>query len=212
MIRIKKFTFNPFQENSYLLINQQNECIVVDPGCFNSDEQKQLTKYIEQQNLKPTQLINTHFHIDHVLGNAFVAKEYNLAVTTFKSETNMVEMAIRSSELYGIPYQHSPEPSVFLKEGDIIEFGDSKFDVLHVPGHAPDHIVLISQHDKIMIGGDVLFKGSIGRTDLPGGNHHYLIENIQTKIFTLNEEIVVYSGHGPETTIAQEIRTNPFFS
>ena len=211
MIQIKKFTFNPFQENSYLLINEKKECLVVDPGCVNSAEEKELSDYIQEQRLTPTKLINTHFHIDHVLGNNYVSKTYNLPVTAYKSPVNMVEMAVRSSEMYGIPYKPSPEPTEFLKEGDTINFGDTVLNVLFVPGHAPDHIVLVSEKENVMIGGDVLFKGSIGRTDLPGGNHHDLIYNIERKIFTLPETIKVFSGHGPETTIGEEKRTNPFF-
>ena len=211
MIKIKKFAFNPFQENSYLLINDEKECIVVDPGCFNREEEAELSSYIETNNLKPTMLINTHAHIDHVLGNHFVANKYQLGLSIFQSEHPMLEMAIRSAEMYSIPYTPSPEPQYFLKEGDNIEFGDTSFDILHVPGHAPDHIVLISEEENIMIGGDVLFKQSIGRTDLPGGNHEDLIHNIKTKIFPLKESIVIYSGHGPETTVGDEKNNNPFF-
>jgi len=212
MIRIKKFTFNPFQENSYLLINERNECIVVDPGCFSVEEERELSSYIETNKLTPTKLVNTHFHIDHVLGNDFVAKKYNLEVTAYKSKIDMVEMAKRSAELYNIPYKESPEPSKLLNEGDVIKFGKSELQVIFVPGHAPDHIVLVCEEEDLMIGGDVLFKGSIGRTDLPGGNHQDLIQNIEQKVFTLKETIVVYSGHGLETTIGEEKRNNPFFT
>lgn len=212
MIQIKKFTFNPFQENSYLLINERNECIVVDPGCFSGEEERELSSYIETNKLTPTKLVNTHFHIDHVLGNDFVAKQYNLEVTAYKSKIDMVEMAKRSAELYNIPYKESPKPSKFLNEGDVIKFGKSELQVIFVPGHAPDHIVLVCEEEDLMIGGDVLFKGSIGRTDLPGGNHQDLIQNIERKVFTLKETIVVYSGHGTETTIGEEKRNNPFFT
>ncbi len=212
MIRIKKFTFNPFQENSYVLINDKNECIVVDPGCFNANEENELSNYIEVEGLTPIYLINTHFHFDHVLGNSFVAEKYNIPVTAFNSEIDMPAMAERSAELYGIPYKSSPKPTHFLAEGDTIDFGSSQLKVLFVPGHSPDHIVLVCEAEDFMIGGDVLFKGSIGRTDLPGGNHHDLIDNIESKIFTLKESIKVFSGHGPETTIGVEKNTNPFFT
>ena len=212
MIRIKKFTFNPFQENSYVLINDKNECIVVDPGCFNANEENELSNYIEVEGLTPIYLINTHFHIDHVLGNSFVAEKYNIPVTAFNSEIDMPAMAERSAELYGITYKSSPKPTHFLAEGDTIDFGSSQLKVLFVRGHSPDHIVLVCEAEDFMIGGDVLFKGSIGRTDLPGGNHHDLIDNIESKIFTLKESIKVFSGHGPETTIGVEKNTNPFFT
>ncbi|MDA9312594.1 MBL fold metallo-hydrolase [Vicingaceae bacterium] len=212
MIRIKKFTFNPFQENSYVLINDKNECIVVDPGCFNANEESELSNYIEVEGLTPIYLINTHFHIDHVLGNSFVAEKYNLPVTAFNSEIDMLAMAERSAELYGIPYKSSPKPTHFLVEDDTIDFGSSQLKILFVPGHSPDHIVLVCDAEDFMIGGDVLFKGSIGRTDLPGGNHDDLIDNIERKIFTLKDSIRVYSGHGPETTVGIEKNTNPFFT
>lgn len=212
MIKIKKFTFNPFQENSYLLINEQKECIVVDPGCFDRREEDEFSSYIEEHELTPTMLINTHAHIDHVLGNHFVCRQYGLGLSIFQSEYPMLEMAMRSSEIYGIPYTPSPEPQSFLKEGDQIPFGNTHLSVLHVPGHAPDHIVLLNEEENFLIGGDVLFKRSIGRTDLPGGNHDDLLHNIRTKIFPLKESIVVYSGHGPETTIGEEKQLNPFFN
>lgn len=211
MIQVKKFTFNPFQENSYLLYDNTKECIVVDPGCFNASEEAEIAQFIEENGLNPIQLINTHAHIDHVLGNAFICRKYNIGLHLFSSDIPMLEMAIRSAEVYGIPYSPSPEPSGFIKEGDTIRFGNSSMDVIFVPGHAPDHIALLNAENKIFIGGDILFQGSIGRTDLPGGNHDQLISGIKEKVFTLNEDIVVYSGHGPETTIGIEKRTNPFF-
>ena len=211
MLKIKKFTFNPFQENTYLLINEYKDCIIVDPGCFNKSEEEELSQYIENENLTPIKLINTHAHIDHVLGNYFVCKKYEIKLSLFQSDFNMLEMVERSAEMYGVPYTPSPQPSIILKEGDVVNFGEINFSVLHIPGHAPDHIVLLSEKEKVLIGGDVLFKGSIGRTDLPGGNHDDLIESIERKIFPLNKDIIVYSGHGPETTIGEEKNNNPFF-
>lgn len=211
MIQIKKFTFNPFQENTYLLFDDTKECLIVDPGCFNSSERKELDEYIANNGLKPVKLLNTHAHIDHVLGNRHVAEKYNLGVELYKSSRDMLRIALTSSKLYGVPYEESPEPSNYLEEGDQIKWGNSTLDILHVPGHSPDHVVFLNAEQKIMIGGDVLFKGSIGRTDLPGGDHQQLLDNIRTKIFTLDEAIKVYSGHGDETTIGVEMRTNPFF-
>ena len=211
MLKIKKFTFNPFQENTYLLINDKKDCIVIDPGCFDKNEEKILSDYIEKEKLKPIQLINTHAHIDHVLGNHFIARKYAIGLEIYQSEHPMLEMAIRSAEMYNIPYTPSPEPIKYLKEGETIPFGECVFEIIFVPGHSPDHIVLYEKNEKVLIGGDVLFNGSIGRTDLPGGNHDNLIKNIKEKVFTLNEETAVYSGHGEETTIGKEKRTNPFF-
>lgn len=211
MIQIHKFTFNPFQENTYIIYDETKECIIIDPGCFNTREEEELTDFVADNELKPVKLLNTHAHIDHVLGNLFVSEKYELEIMHHFSEHPVWEMAIRSAELYNIPYKPSPEPSIQLKEDDVVSFGNSNLDVLFVPGHSPDHIVLINKEDKIMLGGDVLFHRSIGRTDLPGGNHDELIENIKNKIFTLEDDIVVYSGHGPETSIGFEKRNNPFF-
>lgn len=211
MLKIKKFTFNPFQENTYVLINELKECIIVDPGCFSREEEAQLSKFIEKENLTPIKVINTHAHIDHVLGNNFVCTKYKINLSLFKSDYNMLEMAERSATMYGVPYTPSPEPSEFLQDGESLQFGEVEFEFIHVPGHAPDHIVLFSKNSKVLIGGDVLFKGSIGRTDLPGGNHDELINNIRKKVFTLPSDTIVYSGHGAETTVGEEKDTNPFF-
>ena len=211
MIQIKKFTFNPFQENTYILFDETKDCVIIDPGCFNRHEERELVEFITKNELTPTKLLNTHAHIDHVLGNKFVADKYKLGLSIYISDFPMLEMAKRSAEVYNVPYNPSPDVQFVLKEGDVIEVGNSSFAVLFVPGHAPDHIVLFNEKEKILIGGDVLFKGSIGRTDLPGGNHQELISNIKSKLFPLSDEVVVYSGHGPETTIGEEKRTNPFF-
>jgi glyoxylase-like metal-dependent hydrolase (beta-lactamase superfamily II) len=211
MMKIKKFTFNPFQENTYVLYDESKEAIIVDPGCFNSSEEKELAEFISINELKPIKLINTHAHIDHVLGNKFVADKYKVGLELYQSEYPMLKMAKTSADLYGVPYNESPEPSSYLKEGDQIIFGKTTLEVIFVPGHAPDHLVFLNKSQQLLIGGDTLFKGSIGRTDLPGGNHDELLENIRKKLFTLDESIVVYSGHGEETTIGEEKKSNPFF-
>lgn len=211
MIQIKKFTFNPFQENTYVLYDDTKSCIIVDPGCYNQAEREDLDQFIKDYELRPERLLNTHAHIDHVLGNKHVADKYQLGLELYQSSYDMLDLAARSAQVYGVPYDGSPEPTNYIEDGDEITFGESSLKVIYVPGHAPDHIVFLSEEQKFLIGGDVLFKGSIGRTDLPGGNHHQLLDNIREKIFTLNEEIVVYSGHGEETTVGFEKRTNPFF-
>lgn len=210
-MKIKKFTFNPFQENTYVLYDESNEAIIVDPGCFNSLEEKELSTFISEKSLIPVKLVNTHAHIDHVLGNKFVADKYKIGLELYQSEYPMLKMAKTSAELYGVPYNESPEPSNFLKEGDLLKFGTTALEIIFVPGHAPDHLVFLNKSQKILIGGDTLFKGSIGRTDLPGGNHDQLIENIKKKLFSLDQEVIVYSGHGDETTIGEEKANNPFF-
>lgn len=211
MMKIKKFTFNPFQENTYLLYDESKEAIIVDPGCFNSSEEKLLSTFISENKLAPVKLVNTHAHIDHVLGNKFVADKYQIGLELYQSEYPMLKMAKTSADLYGVPYNESPEPSAFLKEGELLKFGSTELEIMYVPGHAPDHLVFLNKDQNVLIAGDTLFKGSIGRTDLPGGNHEQLIENIKKKLFTLDGKVVVYSGHGDETTIGEEKASNPFF-
>ena len=210
-MEIKKFTFNPFQENTYVLYDETKEAIIVDPGCFNSSEEKQLSAFISDKELTPVKLVNTHAHVDHVLGNKFIANNYQIGLELYNSEYPMLKMAKTSADLYGVPYNESPEPSAFLKEGDLLKFGSTELEILYVPGHAPDHLVFLNRSQKLLIAGDTLFKGSIGRTDLPGGNHEQLLDNIRKKLFTMDSEVVVYSGHGNETTIGEEKANNPFF-
>lgn len=208
---IKSFTFNPFQENTFVLSDDTKECVIVDPGCYNSQEQNELSDYITKNNLIPKRLLNTHAHIDHVFGNKFVADKFNLDLELHELDLPVLAAAAYSAQKYGLEYTTSPNPKKFLIEGEQVLFGNMILDILHIPGHAPGHVVFYNKIDKIIIGGDVLFRGSIGRTDLPGGNHHDLIENIKSKLFILDGEIEVFCGHGPSTTIGYERKTNPFF-
>lgn len=211
MIHVEKFTFNPFQENTYILYDQSKECVIIDPGCFDKNEEQLVSDFVALNELKVVKLFNTHAHIDHILGNAFVKARYGVDLYGYSSEFPMLDLANRSAKMYQIPYTESPPIDVTKKEGDKFSFGNSTLEIIYVPGHAPDHLVLFHPQQKLLIGGDVLFNGSIGRTDLPGGEHDLLIKNIQEKIFTLPDETIVYSGHGPETKVGIERRTNPFF-
>ena len=208
---VKSFTFNPFQENTYVLSDDTKNCVIVDPGCYNNQEQNELLEYIKRNNLTPQRLLNTHAHIDHVFGNRFVSDYFNLDLELHDLDLPVLDAASYSAKQYGLDYTTSPLPKKSLKEGNQIKFGNTVLDILHIPGHAPGHVVFYNKAAKIIIGGDVLFRGSIGRTDLPGGNHQDLIKNIKSKLFTLEDDIVVYSGHGPSTTIGYERKTNPFF-
>jgi len=213
MVNIKHFTFNPFQENMYVLSDDTKECIIVDPGCYQRNEQQELESYIAQNGLNPMRLLNTHCHIDHVLGNKFVASTYGLELEMHRADLPTLGMAQRSADMYGIHgYEASPEPTKFLDESDTIEFGTTSLEILFVPGHAPGHIAFVSHAQKIVIGGDVLFHRSIGRTDLPGGDTQTLIDSIKNKLFTLEDDYRVYSGHGITTTIGFEKANNPFLS
>tara|TARA_S200000501_G_C20825058_1_gene744597 strand:- start:1117 stop:1749 length:633 start_codon:yes stop_codon:yes gene_type:complete len=210
-MKIKKFTFNSFQENTYV-IDSMNQCMIIDPGCQNASEEKILSNYIESENLIPVQLINTHCHIDHVFGNNFISKKYNLRAKIHKLDYPLLENATTIANHYGI---HLNAPSLdvdYINEGDLITLGNTEWKIIFTPGHAPGHICLLNKKEKKIISGDVLFKSSIGRTDLPLCNHEDLINSIKNKLFTLDENIEVFCGHGENTTIGNEKKYNPFFN
>ena len=210
-MKLKSFTFNQFYENTFIVSDSTNDCIIIDPGCYSNDEKNILKKYIEDNNLNPVKLINTHCHIDHILGNKFVAKTWDLNLETHQNDIELLKNSSEIAHMYGfIDYEKSPSTTQFLNEGDIVEFGNSKLKILYTPGHAPGHISLYSKEEKFIISGDVLFKSSIGRTDLSGGDFNVLIESIKTKILCLDDDTVVYCGHGPATTVGYERVNNPF--
>ncbi|MFZ1526250.1 MAG: MBL fold metallo-hydrolase [Saprospiraceae bacterium] len=211
MIHIQSFTFNPFYENTYLLYDDSSECIIIDPGCSNASENLEISTFIVDNKLKPVHLINTHCHIDHILGNKYISTRYQLKLTAHKKETQVLDFGTQTAMMYPIPYDPSPPIEIFIDEGDIVKFGHSALNVLFTPGHSPASISLLNKESKILISGDVLFQGSIGRTDLPGGNFETLTRVIRSKFFTLTDDIVIYPGHGDSTTVGIEKRTNPFF-
>jgi glyoxylase-like metal-dependent hydrolase (beta-lactamase superfamily II) len=212
MIQIQGFTFNPFEENTYILYDETKECVIIDPGCYDANERQELVDFIKSEELKPVKLLNTHGHIDHVLGNSFVAKKYNIGLEIHKEDLEMLHSIPQVSHLYGLNAEESIEPSVFLNEGDIIKFGSSSLEILFIPGHSPGSVCFVSKEDKFIIGGDVLFHGSIGRTDLPGGDHEALLSNIREKLFVLGDDFIVFSGHGEQTSIGFEKKHNPFLA
>ena len=212
MISIQGFVFNPFSENTYILYDETKECVIIDPGCSTEDERKEIVEFIADENLKPVKLLNTHCHIDHVFGNSFVAKKYNLKLEIHKKDLEVLHSLPQVSHLYGLNAEESVEPSNFLEEGDKITFGNSSLEIVFTPGHSPGSICFINQDGKFVIGGDVLFYGSIGRTDLPGGDHETLLTSIREKLFVLDDEFTVFSGHGEETTIGFEKKNNPFLA
>ena len=210
-MQIQVFTFNQFFENTIIVFDKTKECVIIDPGCYTISEKDTLQKYISTNNLIPVKLINTHCHIDHILGNNFIAKTYDLELEMNANDMELIKSSNEIAQLYGFTdYEMSPLPKKFLNEGDTLEFGNSQFKILFTPGHAPGHISLYSEKDGLLISGDVLFNNSIGRTDLPGGNYDLLIESIKNKILTLNDNTIVYCGHGPSTTIGNEKLNNPF--
>lgn len=211
-MEIAIFTFNPFAENTYLLYDDTKECIIVDPGCMDASERATLVDFISENQLRPVRLVNTHCHIDHVLGNKYISEKYNLALTSHKGEAVVLQAQPTVSQMYGIPYEGSPDITEFLDDGDDLQFGGTTLKVLYTPGHSPASISFYHEESKQLIAGDVLFAGSIGRTDLPGGDFDTLIQSIKTQFMTLEDDVVVYPGHGNSTTIGQERRTNPFLN
>ncbi len=210
MISIQVFTFGPFQENTYLLYDETLACAIIDPGCYDDAERKELTQFIKDKKLQAQLLLNTHGHIDHVVGNKFIFEQYKLLPVINKKDVVTLHALETVAKLYGLNAEASPEPVSFLEEGDIVSFGNSTLDVLFTPGHSPGSICFVSHVQKFIIGGDVLFYGSIGRTDLPGGHHQTLIDSINDKLMPLNDDYKVYSGHGPVTSIGFERKNNPF--
>lgn len=210
-MNIHYFTFNPFQENTYVLYDDTHECIIVDPGCYEPHEEKALKRFIEENGLKPQKLVLTHFHLDHIMGNYFVAKRWGIDLMGHRKGLPTLKMDKTSASMYGFnAYQPSPEPAEFIEHGAIFSFGSTELEVRFVPGHSPGHIALIHHESKSVIGGDVLFQGSIGRTDLPGGDYATLEQSIKEQLYTLPDDYRVYPGHGPATTIGNEKQFNAF--
>ncbi len=210
-MNIAIFTFNPFQENTYVLYDDTKECIIIDPGCFENSEKLELDNFIAANDLKPVRLINTHCHIDHVFGNKFVSERYGLELEAHRGEMPVLAACERVGEMYGIPYPDvSPPISRYLEEGDVITFGNTKLETLFTPGHSPASLSFFCREKEMLIAGDVLFREGIGRTDLPGGDYATLIKSIKEKLLPLGDEVKVFSGHGEATTIGHEKVHNPF--
>jgi glyoxylase-like metal-dependent hydrolase (beta-lactamase superfamily II) len=209
-MQIKSFVFNPFSENTYVLSDETGTCAIIDPGCYSAAEQQALEGYIVSQKLQPTLLLNTHAHIDHVLGNAFVHRRWGLTPQLHPSDLELLRSAPLYGELWGIRPEASPDPEIFLNDGDTVQFGTTKLSVRFVPGHCPGHVAFYQAEAQVVFSGDVLFAGSIGRTDLPGGDLDILMESIHHSMMILDDSVKVYSGHGPVTTIGNERISNPF--
>ncbi len=209
-LHLKWFTFNPFSENTYILYGDNKECILFDPGCSSASEENTLSTFIEEKQLTPTRLILTHAHIDHVLGVKFIAQKYKLKLEMHIDDLPIYESAGNVAKMYGVPFNQGPQPSNFLDEASKIELDGFSLSILHTPGHSPGSICFYSKHNNFVIGGDVLFNGSIGRTDLPGGDFDILSDSIKTKLYTLPDQTRVFSGHGESTLIGNEKLNNPF--
>jgi glyoxylase-like metal-dependent hydrolase (beta-lactamase superfamily II) len=212
MINVKIFQFNPLQENTYLLYNEDGDCIVVDPGCYTDKERDQLRGFIEAKQLNPIMLINTHCHLDHVFGNKFVHETYGLELHIHEGEKQVLEMAPTSGLMWNLPFDNYSGPIHFLDEGSILMLGDETIQVLLTPGHSPASISFYASKSGFVMAGDVLFRESVGRTDLPGGSPAVLVKSILEKLYCLPDPTIVYSGHGIPTTIGHEKVHNPYVS
>ena len=215
MLAVKTFTFSPVQENTYILYNEQEQCCIIDPGCYFPEERDELKTGISELGLTPVLLLNTHCHLDHVFGNKFVHDTWGLPLHLHEKEKPVLEFAPQSGIMYQLPFDNYNGPLVYLKEGNYINIGkeeadSNRLEIRFTPGHSPGSISFYYKAGGFIIGGDVLFNGSIGRTDLPGGKFETLVNSIQTQFFTLPDETQVYSGHGLATTVGFEKMNNPF--
>jgi glyoxylase-like metal-dependent hydrolase (beta-lactamase superfamily II) len=210
-MQVQQFTFNFFAENTYVLYDDTNECVIIDPGCYHNEEKKALKDFILDNDLNPVKLLNTHCHLDHIFGNKFIAEEFNLDLHCHKNELSWIKQApYYAQAMYNIKIEPSPMPKFFLDEDDKVNFGETTLDVLFTPGHSTGSITFYSEGSKTAIVGDVIFHRSIGRTDLPGGSFKELEKSIKTKIYTLPDDTILHAGHMESTTVGDEKKMNPF--
>lgn len=210
MLSIQTFVFNPFSENTYVVSDETGTAVIIDPGCYETEEQNELEEYIASKRLSVKYLLNTHCHIDHVLGNYHVKKKYRVPLLMHTREENVLRAVKTYAPNYGFNGYQETTADQFIHEGEVISFGETTWDILFLPGHAPGHVGFYDKKEGVIFSGDVLFDGSIGRTDLPGGDYDTLIQSIREKMFALPSEVIVYCGHGATTTIGKEKQSNPY--
>jgi len=210
MITIQDFCFSAFQENTYVLYNELKEAIIIDPGCYTRIEEKILSDFILKENLKPSLLLNTHCHLDHVFGNNYVSETYGLTAHIHPNEQIVLDRLPEAAAKWGVPTEAYKGPIQYIQEGEMIQFGTDTFKVLLTPGHSPGSVCFYHPGQDFMIGGDLIFKDGVGRTDLPGANPLDLIKSIREQIFPLPDSLTIYSGHGPATTWGREKEHNPY--
>ena len=211
-MNIKIFEFNPIAVNTYVLYDETGECVIVDPACFFPHEQQELLKFINEKKLVVKHLLNTHLHFDHVFGVNFIEAQFDVKMKAHKADKFLLANMEQQMVMFGFPANGDYIPTLtnYIDENDIIEFGNQKLTIMHVPGHSPGSLVFYNKQEGVVVSGDVLFNGSIGRTDLPQGDHNSLIDGIKRKILTLPDNTVVYPGHGPATSVEGAKRINPF--
>jgi glyoxylase-like metal-dependent hydrolase (beta-lactamase superfamily II) len=210
-MKIYKLVFSPIEVNTYILVDDSGNCAIVDCGCYDKQESESLEDFIREKSINPVLLLNTHCHLDHVFGNRFILERYGLR--TFSSEFDEVNRknASQHAMLFGLPMENPPEPAGFISDNQLVTFGTTELLALHVPGHTSGSLAFYSDKNECVFIGDALSAGSIGRTDLEGGDYDTLIQSIKSKLFVLPPSTVVYPGHGRETTIEREMKSNPFF-
>lgn len=210
-MKIKPFVFNNFAVNSFVIYDEDSkECIIVDPGCITEEEQKVLTQFISENKLTPIKMVNTHCHIDHVAGTKFVVDTYDIPFYAHEGDMENLENTVRAGELYGMRITPPAKVDQFINGGDKVKLGKQFLNIMHLPGHSKGSVAIHAQDEKFVVVGDVLFNGSVGRTDLSGGSLDELMHSIKNVLFKLEDDVTVYTGHGPETTIGNEVRSNPF--
>lgn len=212
MAKIKTFVFNDFRTNSYVLYDDSYEAVIIDGAANSHHELKEIHDFIQDNHLIPKYIMNTHGHLDHVCGNYYLESHYRIPVLLHKEDNFFIENALQLANSFGYAIEQPPKPDKFIKDHEIIKFGDTQLEVILIPGHTPGGVAFYCPEDKFVITGDVLFLESIGRTDLPLGNYDHLMNSIISRLFILPPETVVLPGHGPDTTIGDEKKYNPFFS
>lgn len=210
-MKIYREVFSPIEVNTYIIAGKDAECIVIDCGCYGKAQEERLVRFLTDKGLKPVKLMNTHCHLDHIFGNNFMLERYGLRSWFHKGDSNNHTRAPEHALMFGMKMDDPPEPAGYLSDGQVVTAAGITFEVIAVPGHSPGGIAFYSEEEEALFTGDALFAGSIGRSDLPGGNHQQLLDSIRNRLFTLPPSTVVYPGHGPETTIGEEVSGNPFF-
>ena len=211
MFTLQAFVFNFASENTYILYNENKNAWIVDPGNFTEKETEAIDHFIKDQQLNIVRIVLTHAHIDHVMGLQWAVDNFKLPVTMHEDDKEVLDLLPMSGSRFGITVKPVTAEFHFISENDELDFDGEKFKIYHVPGHSPGSVVYHNESQKFVISGDVLFQGSIGRTDLFKGNYEQLISGIKTKLFVLDPETQVFSGHGNPTTIGFEKDYNPFF-
>jgi hydroxyacylglutathione hydrolase len=210
-MEIQSFQFSPFAENTFLLFDDTKEAVLIDPGCYFPEEKKKLSDFIAEKKLILKKVIYTHCHLDHAFGANYISNTYkDVSFEAHEAEQLFIDSAKAHAKSFGLDMEQPPKLTKFITEGDVITFGNTELHILLIPGHSPGGICFYNKEQGDLFPGDILFQGSIGRSDLPGGNQSLLVNGIKSKLMNLPENVVVYPGHGEYTTIGNEKALNPY--